>query len=58
MEKKQDVTFWALVVSFIFGVSLRWPLWLKLAVILLSGSVLAQIARRLFEACKKERRNG
>lgn len=58
MEKKQDVTFWALVVSFLFGVSLRWPLWLKLAVILLSGSVLSQAACRLFRARRKERRHG
>lgn len=45
--KKKDAAFWALAVSFIFGVALHWPLWLRLLTIVLSGEELAQVAGKV-----------
>lgn len=50
---KKEWTFWALVVSFVFGVALEWPLWLKFITIVLAGAVLAQAGGRLIQACGK-----
>lgn len=52
--KKNDITFWALAVSFVFGVALHWPVWARIATICLSITVLAQICRRLLRACEAE----
>lgn len=51
---KKEWTFWALVISFVFGVALHWPLWCKIITILLAGAVLVQVCRRLFRAYEKE----
>lgn len=56
--RKQDIPFWALIVALIFGVSLSWPLWARLVVILLSGAVLAEVSNQIFIAYRKEKRNG
>ena len=52
--KNKEWTFWALVISFVFGVALCWPLWCKIITILLAGAVLVQVCQRLFKACSKE----
>ena len=52
--KKNDMTFWALAVSFVFGATLHWPVWARIATICLSITVLAQICRRLLQARKTE----
>lgn len=51
---KKESTFWALAVSFVFGVALHWPLWSKFITILLSGAVLAQVSRRLLKSYGKK----
>lgn len=56
--RKQDIPFWALIIALIFGVSLSWPLWAKLVVIMLSGSVLVEISNRIFIAYGKGKSNG
>lgn len=56
--RKQDMVFWALVVALIFGVALGWPLWARLIVILLAGSVLVEVSSRIFAAFGKEKNNG
>lgn len=48
--KKQDIPFWALVVSLTFGVALHWPLWSKFITILLSGAILVQVSNQIFKA--------
>ncbi len=55
--RKQDMVFWALVVALIFGVALGWPLWARLIVILLAGSVLVEVSSRIFAAFGKEKNN-
>lgn len=55
MKKKPDAIFWSLVVSFIFGLSLHWPLWSKLTTILLSGAVLVQVSNQFFRVYAKEK---
>ena len=52
--KNKDAAFWALAVSFIFGAALHWPAMLRLLVIALAGSVLAQIAGRICDAYQTE----
>ena len=54
--KKQDAPFWGLVLSFIFGVGLDWPLWIKIITILLAGMVLAQVTGRFVQAIGKEQK--
>lgn len=56
--RKQDIPFWALIVALIFGVSLSWPLWAKLVVILLSGTVLVEVSNQIFIAYRKGKSNG
>lgn len=56
--RKQDIPFWALVVALIFGVSLHWPAWSRLVVILLAGAVLVQVISRFFDAYGKESHHG
>lgn len=56
--RKQDIVFWALVVALIFGVALGWPLWARLVVILLAGSVLVEVSSRVFAALGKEKNDG
>lgn len=56
--RKQDMVFWALVVALIFGVALGWPLWARLVVILLAGSVLVDVSSRVFAALGKEKNDG
>ena len=51
--KKQDISFWTLVVSFIFGVSLNWPLWSRNVTILLSGAVLLGVFRKIYGAYRE-----
>lgn len=51
---KKDCAFWALAVSFVFGVALDWPVWSKFITIVLAGTVLVQVCRRLFAAYGKE----
>ena len=53
--KKQDAVFWALVVTFIFGVALHWPLWFKLITLVLAGMVLAQVCGRFAQTYSKGR---
>lgn len=53
--KRKDLSFWAMALAFIFGVSLQWPLWLKFITIVLSGVVLVQVSTRFFQAYSKER---
>lgn len=52
--KNKEWTLWALVISFVFGVALYWPLWCKIITILLSGAVIVQVCRRLLKAYGKE----
>ena len=52
--KKQDIPFWMLIISFIFGVSLNWPLWARFVTILLSGSVLLEIFQKVYDAYKSK----
>ena len=47
---KKEWGFWALVVSFVFGVALEWPVWSKFITITLAGAVLAQVCGRLAQA--------
>ena len=51
--KKHDILFWMLVVSFVFGVALEWPIWSRFTTILLAGSVLIGIVQRLCRAYGK-----
>ncbi|MEM0529575.1 hypothetical protein WGC32_04490 [Zongyangia sp. HA2173] len=51
---KKDLSFWALVISFVFGVSLRWPVWIKLITIVLSGMVLVQVSNKLLKTFNKK----
>lgn len=52
--KKQDITFWALIVSFVFGVASQWSIWMKFITIILSGIVLVQVIKKLFNVCRKK----
>lgn len=56
--RKQDMGFWALIVALIFGVALEWPLWARLVVILLAGSVLVDVGSRIFAVLGKEKNHG
>lgn len=50
MENK---TFWSLVLSFVFGTALRWPMPLRIITAGLSLLVLAGCLRRLYSAYGK-----
>lgn len=47
---RENKTFWALAVSFVFGVSMNWPTPLRIITILLSGTVMIRVVDRLFTA--------
>ena len=47
---RENKTFWALAVSFVFGVSLNWPTPLRIITILLSGAVMIGVIDRIFAA--------
>ncbi len=51
--RKKDVFFWLLIVSFIFGISLDWPVWCKFIVSIFSIGLIFQIISHLFKAYKK-----
>ena len=51
---RSNILFWALIVSFVFSISLGWPVWLRCITIALSCGVLVQVAVRLFKAFRKE----
>ena len=52
--QSQRMAFWALAVALVFGIALHWPLFLKVIVVALAGTVLAGIAARVFSAYRKE----
>lgn len=51
--KHQEETFWAMVISLVFGISLHWPLPLRILTVCLAAAVLIQVAIQVIAAFRK-----